>query len=151
MTLKILNLRDARQFIPDIADRLWHAWWRRDGHPPSVVIDALDEEVAAPAFPFMLVALLDGTVTAIASDLDERPELGPWIAAPWVEPACRGAGIARTIVEQATSTMFAQGNARVYLYAIPPLQPFYLRMGWTLVEENSASSASTSTSAMRRQ
>lgn len=139
MSLQILNLRDAQQFIPDIADRLWHAWWRHDGHPPSAVVDALNEVVAAPAFPFTLVALRDGvfagTVTAIASDMDERPELGPWIAALWVEPACRGTGIARTLVEQATATMFAQGHPQVYLYAIPPLQPFYLGMGWTLREE----------------
>tara|TARA_R110002020_G_scaffold215074_1_gene422192 strand:- start:1598 stop:2083 length:486 start_codon:yes stop_codon:yes gene_type:complete len=139
MSLQILNLREAPQFIPDIADRLWHAWWRHDGHPPSAVVDALNEVVAAADFPFTLVALQDGafagTVTAIASDLDERPELGPWIAALWVEPACRGTGIARTLVEQATATMFAQGHRHVYLYAMPQLQPFYLGMGWNLREE----------------
>ena len=139
MTLQLVNLRDAQQFIPTVAGRLWHAWWQHDGEPLSAVVKALDEVVAAPAFPFTLVALRDGefagTVTAIASDLAERPELGPWIAALWVEPGCRGTGIARTMVEQATKTMFDQGNSRVYLYAIPPLQPFYLGMGWTLLEE----------------
>ena len=137
MTLRIVNLRDARQFIPDIADRLWHAWWQYDGEPLSAVVAALDDVVAAPAFPFTLVALVDGafagTVTAIASDLDERPELGPWIAALWVEPAHRGAGIARTLVEQATATMFAQGHAQIYLNAKPTMRSYYLGTGWTLM------------------
>lgn len=139
MTVEIVNLRVAQQFVPDIADRLWHAWWQHDGLPLTAVEEALAEVIAATDFPFTLVALADGafagTVTAIASDLDERPELGPWIAALWVEPAYRSAGIARTLVEQATATMFAQGNAKVYLYAIPPLRPFYQGMGWTLMEE----------------
>lgn len=139
MSIQLLNLRDVPHFIPDVADRLWHAWWQYDGEPMSAVVAALDEVVAAPAFPFTLVALVDGafagTVTAIASDLAERPELGPWIAALWVEPDHRGLGIARTLVETATSTMFAQGNERVYLYANPPMQPYYLGIGWTLIEE----------------
>lgn len=139
MTMQIRNLRDVQQFIPDIADRLWHAWLQYDGEPPSAAVAALDAVVAAPGFPFTLVALVDGafagTVSATAADLDERPELGPWIASLWVEPAHRSAGIARTLVEQATATLFAQGNSRVYLYAIPPLQSLYHGMGWTLMEE----------------
>lgn len=139
MTLRIVNLRDARQFMPAIADRLWHAWGQDAGETLSDEAAALEVVVAAAAFPFTLVALVDGvfagTVTGIASDLDERPELGPWIASLWVEPGHRGAGIARTLVEQATATLFAQGHARIYLYAIPPLQALYRGMGWTLVEE----------------
>ncbi|MBU1305632.1 MAG: GNAT family N-acetyltransferase [Alphaproteobacteria bacterium] len=139
MSIEILNLRDARQFMPDIADRLWHAWGQFSGETLADEVAALEAVVAAPAFPFTLVALVDGafagTVSGIASDLDERPELGPWVASLWVEPGHRGAGIARTLVEQATATLFAQGNTRVYLYAIPPLQALYLGMGWTLVEE----------------
>ena len=141
MTIEIVNLRDARQFIPDIADRIWHAFWRHDGHPRSAVVAALDDVVAAPAFPFTLVALADGTfagtVTAITSDLAERPELGPWIAALWVEPEQRGAGIARALVDQANATMFAQGHAQIYLNAKPTMRSYYLGTGWTLMEAES--------------
>ena len=138
MTLEIVNLRAARQFIPAVADRLWHAWWQEDGEPVSAVVAALEEVVAAPAFPFTLVALRDGifagTVTAVATDLDERPELGPWIAALWVDPAFRHQGIAGALVERATATMFGQGHGQVYLYAVPALRDFYRRLGWDLRE-----------------
>ena len=139
MILEIVNLRDARQFFPDVADRIWLAWWEPQGEPLVEVEEELSKVVAATDFPFTLVAVSDsvfaGTVTAIASDLDERPELTPWVAALWVEPAFRRAGIARALVERAVGSMFAQGHPQVYLYAIPSLRAFYLGLGWTLLEK----------------
>ena len=139
MTLDIVNLRDARQFFPDVADRVWRAWWKPNGEPLSELEQELSGVVAATEFPFTLVAVSDGafagTVTAITSDLDERPELTPWVAALWVDPEFRRAGIAKALVERAVETMFAQGHPQVYLYAIPTLQAFYLGLGWTLLEE----------------
>jgi len=139
MTSEIVNLRAAQQFASVIADRLWHAWGKHDGESLAAEERALAEVIGAADFPFTLVALAGGsfagTVSAIASDLDERPELGPWIASLWVEPAFRGQGIAQALVEQGTATMFAQGHGKVYLYAIPRLRSYYLGMGWTLQEE----------------
>lgn len=139
MTLQIANLRDAPQFFPDVADRVWRAWWKPGGHTLAVLERELAKVVGAAEFPFTLVAVSDdtfaGTVTAITSDLDERPELTPWVAALWVEPTFRRAGIARALVERAVTGMFAQGHPQVYLYAIPSLRAFYLGLGWTLLEE----------------
>ncbi|MET3896177.1 GNAT superfamily N-acetyltransferase [Devosia sp. UYZn731] len=139
MTLDIVNLRDARQFFPEVADRIWRAWSEPNGEPLAEVEQELSEVVAATDFPFTLVAVSDGvfagTVTAIASDLDERPELTPWVAALWVDPEFRRAGLAKALVERAVSTMFGQGHPQVYLYAIPSLRAFYLGLGWTLLEE----------------
>ena len=139
MTVAIVNLRDARQFFPDVADRIWRAWWKPGGTPLAELEEMLSDVIAANDFPFTLVAVEDdrfaGTVTAIASDLDERPELTPWIAAVWVEPEFRRSGVARAIVEQAVQTMFEQGHAQVYLYANAPMRSFYLGLGWTLLEE----------------
>jgi len=138
-TFDIVNLRDAPQFLPLVADRIWRAWGKSDGQSLAEAEQELTDVVAAIPFPFTLVALSNGifagTVTAIASDLDERPELTPWVAALWVEPEFRRAGIARDLVERAVQTMLAQGHAQVYLYAIPALQEFYLSLGWTLLEE----------------
>ncbi|MDB5535713.1 MAG: N-acetyltransferase [Devosia sp.] len=139
MTLDIVNLRDAGEFFPDVADRIWRAWWKPGGHTLAVLERELAKAVGAGEFPFTLVAVSDGafvgTVTAIASDLDERPELTPWVAALWVEPEFRRTGVARALVERAVETMFAQGHPQVYLYAMPAMQPFYLGLGWTLLEE----------------
>lgn len=138
MSLAIANLRDAQHLVPIVADRLWRAWGKPDGDPLRDVELELAETLAAPDFPFILVATIDGqfagTVSAIATDLPERPELTPWVASLWVEPEFRRAGVARALIEHAVQAMFAQHHKLIYLYAIPELQPLYLRLGWTLVE-----------------
>jgi GNAT superfamily N-acetyltransferase len=75
-----------------------------------------------------------GTASVIASDLDERPELTPWVAAVWVEETARGHGVGAALVEQATQASFALGFARTYLCARAPMTPFYEGLGWTLIE-----------------
>jgi predicted N-acetyltransferase YhbS len=140
MTFDIVNLRDAPQFFPQVADRIWRAWWEPGGTTLAELEGKLSEVAAATDFPFTLVATADdgfvGTVTAIASDLDERPDLTPWIAALWVEPDFRRTGVARKLVESATQAMFDQDHPQVYLYANAPMRAFYLGLGWTLLEES---------------
>ena len=75
-----------------------------------------------------------GTASLIASDLDERPDLTPWVAAVWVEERARGTGIGAALVERATQTCFALGFARAYLCARPRMTRFYERLGWTILE-----------------
>ena len=70
----------------------------------------------------------------IASDLDERPELTPWVAAVWVEERARGTGIGAALVERATLSCFALGFPRAYLCARPRMTRFYERLGWTILE-----------------
>ncbi|MDB5585100.1 MAG: N-acetyltransferase [Devosia sp.] len=139
MTLDIVNLRDAGEFFPAVADRIWRAWWKSGGTALAELEERLSDVVAATDFPFTLVANADGrfagTVTAIASDLEERPDLTPWIAALWVEPDDRGGGLARALVERAVQALFDQRHAQVYLYANAPMRSFYLGLGWTLLEE----------------
>lgn len=139
MSIQIVHLRDAMSLFPDVADRIWRAWSKPCGESLAEVEQELAGVVAAATFPFTLVATSDGvfagTVTAIATDLDERPELTPWIASLWVDPPFRGSGIARALVDRATMAMFAQGFPHIYLYAIPELRTFYRHLGWHLQEE----------------
>ncbi len=140
MTIDLVNLRDAPEFFPEVADRIWRAWWKPGGDPLAELERQLSDVTAAMDFPFNFVALADGrfagTVTAIPSDLDERPELTPWVAALWVEPKFRRMGIAKMLVEQAVQTLFTLQHPQVYLYAAPALRELYLALGWTLFEPN---------------
>ena len=70
----------------------------------------------------------------IASDLAERPQLTPWVAAVWVEQEARGHGIGAALVERAVKDCFALGMVRAYLCARPRMLAFYERLGWTLLE-----------------
>ena len=75
-----------------------------------------------------------GTASVIASDLAERPQLTPWVAAVWVEPEARGRGIGAALVDRATRDCFAVGVSRAYLCARPRMSRFYEALGWSIFE-----------------
>lgn len=134
----ISDLRDVLEHRDAVAERLWRAWWEPNGAALSDVEAALDQVLAAEGFPFTLVATREGrfagTVTAIQSDIDDRPELGPCLAALWVEPEARGQGISRLLVAAVLARLAERGLSQVYLAAKPHLRGFYEMGGWTLVE-----------------
>ena len=138
-TFTISDLRQCPQFIDTVADRLWHAWWRDSGHPLEFISGRLREEnLNAHPIPFALVAHDDGaflgTASVIASDLAERPQWTPWVAAVWVEPEARRRGVGGALVNHATRDCFALGFGRAYLCARAELLAYYQRLGWTPIE-----------------
>lgn len=134
----IASLKHQPGLRPVVADRIWRAFWEPYGSPLDVLEAALDDILTAIDFPFTLVALDNdgfvGTVTAIQSDIAARPDLGPCIAALWVEPRARGQGVGRALVTSALSRLAAQGRERCYLPAKPHLHDYYAMDGWRLVE-----------------
>jgi GNAT superfamily N-acetyltransferase len=88
--------------------------------------------------PFALVAhegeRFLGTSSVIASDLEERPQFTPWVAAVWVDKDARGQGVGAALVNRATDDCFAIGEQRVYLCARARMAGFYEGLGWTMIE-----------------
>src|ERR1700676_306991 len=140
MPFTISDLRQRPEFFDAVADRIWQAWWKADGHPLDDIAGRLRENLNAAPIPFALVAhdreAFLGTSSVIASDLAERPQLTPWVAAVWVEPAARGRGIGAALVDRAARDCFALGFARAYLCARQQRSGFYERLGWTSIERD---------------
>ncbi len=140
MTCTISDLRQRPEFFDRVADRIWQAWWKADGHPPDYIAGRLRENLNATPIPFALVAHDDGvflgTASVIASDLAERPQLTPWVAAVWVEPPARRHGVGAALVNRAAQDCFALGFGRAYLCARPQRSEFYRRLGWTPIERD---------------
>lgn len=136
------DLRDVPDFAASVADRVWRAWWKPAGVPLVALRARLDESLcpALARVPSSFVAhrgaVFLGTVALIASDMDERPQLSPWVAALWVEPEWRGQGIGAALVDHAAQAAFAAGHERVYLCATAPNAPYYLKIGWTRIERD---------------
>ncbi|MGQ0681452.1 GNAT family N-acetyltransferase, partial [Bradyrhizobium sp.] len=90
------------------------------------------------SIPFALVAhdggRFLGTSSVIASDLAERPQLTPWVAAVWVEENARRHGVGGALVNRATEDCLALGEKRVYLCARAHMAGFYQGLGWTTIE-----------------
>ena len=136
----ISDLRQRREFFDAVADRIWQARWRADGHPLDYISGRLRENLNAAPIPFALVAhdgeAFLGTASVIASDLAERPQLTPWVAAVWVEPQARGRGIGAALVGRAAQDCFALGVSRAYPCARPQRPSFYEARGWVAVERD---------------
>ena len=136
----ISDLRERPEFFDTVADRIWSAWWEWRDFPRSYIRERLEENMNAEAIPFALVAHEDttflGTVSVIASDLEDLPQYTPWVAAVWVDPKYRKRRVGRALVERAVDGVFALGNDRAYLCAPEARRNFYLRQGWLPIMEN---------------
>lgn len=139
-TYSISDLRDRPEFAGDVADRIWNAWWRKDGHELAFIRGLVDENFASTGLPQALVAhdgaTFLGTAHLIDNDLESRPQYAPWVAALWVEEAARGEGLGTALALAAAQAAFAAGHAAVYLCAKPHLTAYYQGMGWQRIEED---------------
>ena len=81
----VSDLRKHPHFSAEIADRIWRAWWAKRGVPLSYIVGRVADTLAAAPIPRCFVAhdgdRFLGTASVIDSDLDERPDLSPWVAA----------------------------------------------------------------------
>jgi len=136
----ISDLRRRPEFFETVADRIWRAWWKDRGYPLEYISGRLRENLNAEPIPIALVAhdgpAFLGTASVIASDLAERPQYTPWVAALWVEPQHRSQGVGAALVERATRDCFALGVSRAYLCALPQHSGFYERLKWIAIERD---------------
>jgi hypothetical protein len=76
----ISDLRQRPEFLDVVADRIWRASWKAIGTPLDYITGRLNENLNAEPLPIALVAhdgaKFFGTASVIASDLEERPQLG---------------------------------------------------------------------------
>ena len=138
--LAIADLRQQPAFFDAIADRVWRAWWQARGYPLGYINERLRENCNASPIPFTLVAHVGakfaGTASVVLTDLQERPQYSPWVAAVWVDPEYRQRGVGAALVERAIHASFLLGIARAYLCASRERCGFYAKRGWIPIEED---------------
>jgi len=147
MDFTVSDLREQPTFFDTVAERIWRAWWEPEGNRLDHLTDRLRECLDDELLPFALVAhggaRYLGSIVCIASDLAERPQYSPWIAAVWVDPQYRLMAVGRTLVGQAMQACFKLGFGRIYLCSVPERRDFYTRQGWVPIEENVGPDAQT--------
>ena len=137
--MSIADLRDCPEFQPLLADRIWRAWWQPRGTPLALIESRVADNLGSGPIPTAFVAheggRFLGTASAIAADMAERPRYTPWVAAVWVEPEARGAGLGAALVRHAAAAIFQMGCRRAYLSAAPHRRSFYEGLGWKVLED----------------
>jgi GNAT superfamily N-acetyltransferase len=139
-TFSVSDLRLRPEFFDTISSRIWQAWWKQRGFPLKYIAGRLREHLDASPIPFALVAhdgpTFKGSTLVIDSDMDDRPQYSPWVAAVWVDAEYRKQGVGAALIDHAAQTAFAVGIGRVYLCATRMKRDFYLKRGWTKIEED---------------
>ncbi len=74
-----------------------------------------------------------GSASLVASDMETRSELGPWLASVYVHPNFRRRGIATHLIEQCLDAARECRVDRLYLFT-PDQAAFYQQRGWKLLE-----------------
>lgn len=136
--MHIYYLADHAHLVPELAT-LHHAQWGR--YRPDESLDERTARLSAACgrggVPSVVVAIdgdaLLGSAMLIESDMDERPELTPWLAGVYVVEAHRGCGYGTALVERIEREAELVGVERLYLYT-PDAMEFYARSGWAPLE-----------------
>jgi GNAT superfamily N-acetyltransferase len=138
MTVAIVKLSERPNLTPITARWRWEAFFKEDGIGFADILR--QEKIAAASadlYPTVLVLLDDdrpvGMVALCLDDLDGRPNLNPWLAGLYVEPADRSKGHSLRLMEALETLARNEGIERLSLYTASATEP-YARAGWTTVE-----------------
>jgi GNAT superfamily N-acetyltransferase len=120
VTLTIVSTSERPDLVPTVAGWVWEEFWRSHGHTLEQTAEAVAATVAARDLPQTYVLLLDdwpvGTATLAARDLEERPDLTPWLAGVFVAPDWRGRGYAALLVSAVENVCLQRSIATLWLY-----------------------------------
>jgi predicted N-acetyltransferase YhbS len=136
--MQIDYLTNHKHLIPELAQLHFNEWGR---YRPNDTVDARAERLRAccgkSALPTIVVALsgaeLCGSAMLIASDMDTRPDLSPWLAGVYVKVEYRNKGIGSALVTRIVTEAAALGVPRLHLCTDSP-GTLYTRLGWSAVE-----------------
>ena len=136
--MHIAYLADHPQLVPLLAAHHFEQWsYLRPGETLEERTRRLEQACGRNAIPSVFVALEGGTLLGsaelIVCDMDERPELTPWLAGVYVVASCRGRGYASALVRRVQAEAQALDVQRLYLYT-PSAEGLYERLGWELFE-----------------
>lgn len=112
--------------------------WHDSGKSFDQLLDAvMKSSVTASPMPRTFILLADGepvgTASLVAHDLDERPDLTPWLAGVFVEPRARGRRYAARLISAVEQEAHGASVPTLWLYT-NKAERIYARAGWQAVE-----------------
>lgn len=147
--LKIVNLNQVPECIEPLA-RWHHAQWSHlyPGSSLEQRIDKMQAYLGNDFIPSTWVAIetepgftgpvpatrLIGSAAIIASDMETRMELGPWLASVYVKEAMRKHGAGSKLVQHVVAQAAMHDYGEIYLFT-PDQQSFYAKRGWLPFED----------------
>lgn len=138
MTLTIVTTRQRPDLASVTGTWRWQAFFG-DGDTSLAEMLAFEARCAASRelMPTVLVLLEDdqpiGMAALCLDDLDDRPDLNPWLAGLYVAPGHRGKGHGRRLIDALEALARQAAIPRLFLYTASAVG-LYTKAGWTVVE-----------------
>ncbi len=133
----IVTTADRPDLLAPVANWLWHESWQRLGYSLAETEAELATYRAVLGPPQTFVLLVDnqpvGTASLTAHDLDERPDLTPWLSDVFVIPEARGRGYVRDLLSAFDNACVASGIGTAWLYT-NTAERICAKAGWQAVE-----------------
>ena len=137
--IKIVFLKDQPSFVDEVAG-LWYEEWGNESNENdrerkrlSVVRNAQKNQI-----PFVLIAMIDnelaGSASVFETDLKNRPELGPWLAAVVTKQQYRKLGVAEKLTSAVITECKRLGYTRIYLRT-EKADGYFSRLGWKMMHD----------------
>jgi GNAT superfamily N-acetyltransferase len=137
MNHRIVTIAERPDLVPLVAGWLFEAFWRRGGFSLAETTAFVAGAVAVVGSPQCFVLLVDevpvGTAGLVADDLDERPDLTPWLAGVFVAQEARGRGHVNHLIAAVEAAARAASVTTLWLYTTTA-ERVYLRAGWVTIE-----------------
>jgi GNAT superfamily N-acetyltransferase len=131
-------LADHPERVPELAQLHFQQWgYLRPEESLETRTRRLRSYCGHAAIPTVIIALdgeeLCGSAMLIPHEVDDRPDLTPWLDGVFVAPAFRRQGVAFALVERIVAEARSLGIGALYLYT-SDAQSFYSRLGWRVIE-----------------
>lgn len=136
MTTAIITTTERPDLARTTGTWRWEAFFR-----DTSLFEILERENECANSPDLMptvLVLLDeqrpiGMVALCLDDLDGRPELNPWLAGLYVDPAYRGNGHGRRLIKELEAFASKEGIKQLSLYTSNAVG-FYASVGWSTIE-----------------
>lgn len=135
MSYRIVTVTEQPDMAPIVARWRVAAFFNSPG---DWTVEAMTERILAPPEgPKETFVLFDsgqpvGTAGLVRQDLASRPDLSPWLAGVFVEPAFRGRGFASALVRRVEAFAIAASVPVLWLHT-ETAERLYASLGWQRV------------------
>ena len=116
-----------------------YAWWgAREGYAREAVLESMRHSLHTDRLPMTFGAYLDGTLIGVYQftngDLFVRPDVTPWLANVYLDPAYRGKGFGRRMLSTVRKNA-AQYLPGTELHLFTRHDGLYEKFGWVFEAE----------------
>lgn len=139
MSIEFILLSEHPEYIDACAAWSFGLWGSQSGSTLARAVDSFtpSEDAGAEDGRETVVAVQHGQPIGMASlwpsDLPERPDLTPWLAAVFVHEEHRGMGLATRLGRAVEDLARARGEGILYLVT-EHAEMLYLKLGWRVLD-----------------